>query len=92
MEKRRIVLIDELRKLGAQVEINDRVAKLTGIAHYHGAEVTATDLRAGAALVIAGLMADGVTESYNIKYIDRGYEDVEFKFRALGADIERIKG
>ena len=84
--------IDELRKLGAQVEINDRVAKLTGIAHYYGAEVTATDLRAGAAMILAALAAEGETVIDGVRYIDRGYEDVEFKFRALGADIERIKG
>ena len=84
--------IDELRKLGAQVEINDRVAKLTGIEHYHGAEVTATDLRAGAAMILAALAAEGETVIDGVRYIDRGYEDVEFKFRALGADIERIKG
>ena len=55
-----------------------------------GAQVRATDLRAGAALVIVGLMADGETEIYNIKYIDRGYAHIEDKLRHLGAEIERV--
>lgn len=82
--------IDELRKLGAQVEINDRVATITGIDHFTGAAVSATDLRAGAAMILAALAAEGETVIDGVRYIDRGYEDVECKFRAMGADIHRI--
>lgn len=82
--------MEELRKLGAIVEIHDRVAKITGVPHYTGAKVSATDLRAGAAMILAALIAEGETEISGLRYIDRGYEEVEFKFNALGADITRI--
>ena len=82
--------IDELRKLGAVVEINGRIATIQGIPHYQGAYVEATDLRAGAAMILAALAGEGTTEIEGVRYIDRGYEDVEFKLRALGADVERI--
>lgn len=82
--------IEELCKLGAHVDINGRIATIEGIPHYQGANVEATDLRAGAAMILAALAAEGTTEIEGVRYIDRGYEDVEYKFRALGADIERI--
>lgn len=82
----------ELRKLGADVEINGRVATIHGIKHFSGAEVSATDLRAGAAMILAALAAEGETIIDGVRYIDRGYEDVEEKFRAMGADIDRIPG
>ena len=82
--------IDELRKLGAVVEINGRIATIQGIPHYQGAYVEATDLRAGAAMILAALAGEGTTEIEGVRYIDRGYEDVEFKLRALGADVERV--
>ncbi|MGN0778393.1 MAG: UDP-N-acetylglucosamine 1-carboxyvinyltransferase [Aristaeellaceae bacterium] len=81
--------LDEIRRMGAQVELSDRVAWIDGVPQLYGAPVTATDLRAGAALIIAGLMAQGVTEIYEPEYIDRGYEHIEQKLRALGANIRR---
>ncbi len=84
--------MDELRKLGAQVEIDGRRATILGVDHFVGTMVAATDLRAGAAMILAALAAEGETIINGARYIDRGYEDVEHKFRALGADIERIRG
>lgn len=81
--------LDELRRMGAHVRVVDRVAMIEGVTQLYSAPVTATDLRAGAALVIAGLMARGTTEIYDPEYIDRGYEHIEDKLRALGADIHR---
>lgn len=82
--------MDELRKLGAQVEIDGRQALITGVPHFVGNHVCATDLRAGAAMILAGLAAEGETTVENVKYIDRGYENVEHKFNALGAAITRV--
>ncbi|MBQ3274395.1 MAG: UDP-N-acetylglucosamine 1-carboxyvinyltransferase [Christensenellaceae bacterium] len=82
--------ISEIRRMGAIVNADDRIAVVEGVNRLTGAQVRATDLRAGAALVIAGLMADGETEIYNIKYIDRGYAHIEDKLRHLGAEIERV--
>lgn len=81
--------LDEIRKMGASVRIEDRVAIIEGVERLTGAPVVATDLRAGAALVIAGLIAEGVTEIENTKYIDRGYERLEMKLVSLGAEIYR---
>lgn len=85
----RFKYVDELNRMGACVTVDGRVAAVEGCEHLNGSPVYATDLRAGAALVIAGLMAHGVTEIYNIKYIDRGYENMEAKLRSLGAQITR---
>lgn len=82
--------MDEIIRMGANAKIEDRVAIIQGVNGLSGAPVTATDLRAGAALVIAGLMADGITEISNVEFIDRGYEDIEHKLVCLGADIERV--
>lgn len=82
--------IDEIRRMGAQVTIDDRIAVVRGVERLTGAQVKASDLRAGAALIIAGLMAEGTTEIYNIKYIDRGYDHIEDKLIALGAEISRV--
>jgi UDP-N-acetylglucosamine 1-carboxyvinyltransferase len=82
--------IEEIRRMGAIIKVEDRVAIIEGVDCLTGAPVVATDLRAGAALVIAGLMADGVTEITNVKHIDRGYERLEQKLVSLGADIERM--
>ena len=79
----------EMQRMGARVHIRDQTAIIEGVPELYGAPVTATDLRAGAALVIAGLMAKGVTEIYEPAYIERGYEHMEEKLRALGADIRR---
>jgi len=89
--EQRFKYLDELRRMGARVKVMDRTALIEGVAQLHGAPVTATDLRGGAALVVAGLMAQGVTEIYDPGYIDRGYEHIEEKLRALGADIRREK-
>ena len=72
------------------VKAADRIAIIEGVPRLTGCAVTASDLRAGAALVIAGLMAEGVTDIYNVQYIDRGYEHLEDKLRSLGAKIERL--
>lgn len=79
----------ELNRMGASISVDGRIATIEGCPYLTGAPVSATDLRAGAALVIAGLMAQGVTEIYNLKYIDRGYEKFENKLRQLGAQITR---
>ena len=82
--------IDEIRRMGASVRLEDRIAVIEGVDGLWGAPVTATDLRAGAALIVAGLMADGVTTISNVKFIDRGYERIVEKLKALGADIQRV--
>ena len=82
----------EISRMGAQVRIVDRTAIIEGVTDLYGGPITATDLRAGAALVIAGLMAKGVTEIYEPHYIDRGYENIEAKLRSLGAVISRETG
>jgi UDP-N-acetylglucosamine 1-carboxyvinyltransferase len=87
----RFQYVDELKRMGAQVKVEGRMAVFEGIPRLSGAPVKATDLRAGAALIIAGLVAEGETEVYNINYIDRGYELIEEKLRSLGADITRVK-
>lgn len=82
--------LDELKKMGASAKVEGRTAILEGVDKLTGAVVKATDLRAGAAMVIAGLIAEGETEIYNIEHIDRGYPHIEDKFKKLGADIHRI--
>lgn len=79
--------MDELKKMGASVLVEGRTAIIEGVSKLSGANVRATDLRAGAAMVIAGLIADGKTEISDIEHIYRGYPDIEKKFKALGADI-----
>ena len=81
----------ELNKMGARIIAQGKSAVFEGVSELSGAPVYATDLRAGAALIIAGTAASGVTEVYNLHHIDRGYEDIENKFRNLGANIERVK-
>ncbi len=85
----RFKYVGELSRMGANVSVDGRVATIEGCPYLTGAPVSATDLRAGAALVIAGLVAHGVTEIYNLKYIDRGYEDFTEKLKNLGAQITR---
>ena len=82
--------LDEMVRMGARARVSDWMAFIEGMPGLTGAPVEASDLRAGAALVIAGLMASGVTEIGNPQYIDRGYEKLEERLRALGADIERV--
>ncbi len=79
----------ELNKMGANIEIIESAALINGVRSLHGADVKASDLRAGASLVIAGLCADGVTTITNSEYIERGYENLVEKLRALGADIKK---
>lgn len=81
--------INEIRRMGANVSIDGRVCVVEGVERLTGAPVRATDLRAGAALIVAGLMADGVTEITGVKYIDRGYDHIESKLKQIGADIHR---
>ena len=82
---------NELKRLGGQLRVSGRTAVTNGYCSFTGATVTATDLRAGAALVIAGLSAKGQTVINGIRHMDRGYESFEEKFCSLGADIKRIK-
>ena len=81
--------VDELKIMGATIKVEGRSAIIDGVDRLTGAVVKATDLRAGAAMVIAGLISDGVTEITSIEHIDRGYHHIEEKFRMLGADIVR---
>lgn len=81
---------DQLTMMGAKIVVDGKIAVISGVKHLSGAPVNATDLRAGAAMVVAGLMATGRTEISNIQYIDRGYEEMVEKLSALGADIRRI--
>ncbi|AYD41313.1 UDP-N-acetylglucosamine 1-carboxyvinyltransferase [Clostridium fermenticellae] len=82
--------VDELKKMGANIKVEGRTAIIDGVKNLSGAVVKATDLRAGAAMVIAGLIAEGATEVLSIEHIDRGYPNIEDKFKALGADIKRV--
>jgi UDP-N-acetylglucosamine 1-carboxyvinyltransferase len=86
----RYMHVSELKRLGARIKIEGRSAIIEGVNRLMGTQVKATDLRAGAALVIAGLYADGITEVTDIHHIDRGYERIEDKFNALGANIQRL--
>jgi UDP-N-acetylglucosamine 1-carboxyvinyltransferase len=82
---------DELKRMGAKIKVEGSLAIVEGPSGLSGAHVNAIDLRAGAAVVIAGLIAEGITEVHNIKYIDRGYEDFVGKLQKLGADIRRVE-
>lgn len=81
--------LDEIRRMGAHVRVMDRTAIIEGVPELYGAPMTASDLRAGAALIVAALMARGTSEIYEPQYIDRGYEHIEDKLRSLGAEIRR---
>jgi len=86
----RFSLVPELNKMGANIVVKDRTAVISGVQKLYGADVSASDLRAGSALVIAGMKAEGYTTISNVHYIDRGYERIEEKYSSLGADIKRI--
>ena len=86
----RFKYVDELKRLGARIQVDGKVAVLEGVDHFTGAPVQAPDLRAGAALVIAALAAHGTTEISHVQYIERGYEDIVSKLRAVGADIAMV--
>ena len=87
----RFKYVDELTRMGAQVKVESNIAIITGVEKFTGARVSAPDLRAGAALVIAGLAAEGITIVDDIYYIERGYEHFEEKLASLGAMIEEIQ-
>ena len=82
---------DELRRMGALFTVDGKIAVISGVERLQAAPVMSTDLRAGAAMVIAGLCAQGTTEVSGVEYIDRGYEDFVGKLSRLGADVKRIQ-
>ena len=87
----RFMHVEELNKMGAIIATSGKEARIAGVNKLIGAEVKATDLRAGAALVLAGLVAEGTTTITNVYHIDRGYNNFVGKMKALGANIERIE-
>ena len=82
--------VDELTRMGADINVEGNTAVINGVSKYTGATISSPDLRAGAALVIAALTADGISVVEDINYIERGYEDFHLKLRSLGAQIEKI--
>ncbi len=88
----RFMHVAELTRMGADIQVKGNTAVVRGVPKLQGAPVMATDLRASASLILAGLAAEGTTELSRVYHIDRGYERVEKKFSALGADISRVKG
>jgi UDP-N-acetylglucosamine 1-carboxyvinyltransferase len=88
----RFMHVDELNRMGALIRVDNHLAIITGVPYLSGAPVTATDLRASAALILAGLVARGRTEVFQIHHLDRGYESIEKKFSAIGAKIKRVEG
>jgi UDP-N-acetylglucosamine 1-carboxyvinyltransferase len=88
----RFMHVSELKRMGATIEVDGATAKLRGVDNLSGAPVMASDLRASAALVLAGLWADGMTEINRVYHIDRGYEMIDQKLGELGAHIERVNG
>jgi UDP-N-acetylglucosamine 1-carboxyvinyltransferase len=88
----RFMHVQELARLGASITLNGDTALVHGVEHLTGAPVMATDLRASVSLVIAALAADGETELNRVYHLDRGFETLEKKLAAVGADIERVSG
>jgi UDP-N-acetylglucosamine 1-carboxyvinyltransferase len=88
----RFMHVPELGRMGADIRVSGQVAVIRGGAKLSGAAVMATDLRASASLVLAGLVADGKTEVLRVYHLDRGYESIEKKLRGAGAKIKRVKG
>jgi UDP-N-acetylglucosamine 1-carboxyvinyltransferase len=87
----RFMHVNELVRLGAHIQIDGKISVIEGVPKLSGATVMATDLRASASLVIAGLVAEGETTVERIYHLDRGYDRMEEKLRSIGADIERVK-
>jgi UDP-N-acetylglucosamine 1-carboxyvinyltransferase len=87
----RFIHVSELRRMGADVRIEGNAAIIQGKDHLSGAPVMATDLRASASLILAGLAADGITEVSRVYHLDRGYEGLDKKLAQLGANIKRVK-
>lgn len=83
--------VQELNRMGASIMLSGRTAIVDGVDQIYGSDIYATDLRAGAAMIVAALMAEGVSRVHNIHFIDRGYEELERKLSALGADIRRVE-
>jgi UDP-N-acetylglucosamine 1-carboxyvinyltransferase len=88
----RFMHVAELQRMGARIQVHGSVATVSGVENLSGAKVMATDLRASASLVVAGLAARGTTEVLRIYHIDRGYEDIVRKLVGVGARIERVPG
>jgi UDP-N-acetylglucosamine 1-carboxyvinyltransferase len=87
----RFMHVAELKRMGADIDLQGATLVIKGVPQLSGAPVMASDLRASAALVLAGLQADGVTEVNRVYHIDRGYESIDEKLNGLGAQIERMK-
>ena len=87
----RFIHVSELHRMGADIEISGNTAVVKGVPHLSGAPVMATDLRASASLILAGLAAEGQTTVHRVYHLDRGYESIEKKFAALNAKIQRAK-
>jgi UDP-N-acetylglucosamine 1-carboxyvinyltransferase len=87
----RFIHVGELKRMGADIKISGNTAMITGVPSLSGAPVMATDLRASASLILAGLAANGITEINRVYHLDRGYEHIEKKFSLLGAAIRRVK-
>lgn len=87
----RFMHVGELKRMGANIKIDGRTAVIEGVKNLTGAKVKATDLRAGAALILAGLVAQGETQIEDIIHIERGYDNIDMKLKALGANIERVE-
>jgi len=87
----RFIHVSELQRMGADIEIKGNTAIVRGVDHLSGAKIMASDLRASASLILAGLVAQGATEVSRIYHIDRGYEAIEDKLRGLGAELGRVK-
>jgi UDP-N-acetylglucosamine 1-carboxyvinyltransferase len=87
----RFIHVSELRRMGANIQIQGNTAIIQGVDGLSGAPVMATDLRASASLILAGLAAEGVTEISRVYHLDRGYEGLDKKLANLGADIKRVK-
>jgi UDP-N-acetylglucosamine 1-carboxyvinyltransferase len=81
----------ELKRMGADITVRGRAAIIRGVEKLHGACVTASDLRGGAALVLAALKAEGQSQIFDLFHVDRGYENFEGKLKSLGANIRRVK-
>jgi UDP-N-acetylglucosamine 1-carboxyvinyltransferase len=88
----RFMHVPELVRLGAHINVKENIATVVGVKKLTGAKVMYTDLRASASLILAGLVAEGTTEVLRVYHIDRGYESMEKKLQALGADIRREQG
>jgi len=87
----RYIHVSELIRMGADIKVDGNIAIVTGVSKLSSAQVMATDLRASASLILAGLVAEGTTEVNRVYHLDRGYESIEKKFAGLGADIKRVK-